>query len=103
MQRHKLSLILLALVLVGLLAGGVMYLLRQSPHNDFTMPDGKVLRLEKVVYGKRDPFQQPVGWVQELKNKLVAKLPRQWTARIITPTPASFGSWWMNTTVHTNL
>lgn len=93
----------LFVVITALLTAGLILLAVRQKHNrDHKLPDHSVLRVEKISSGKRAPFKIG-GWLQELKEQLQKRLPKNWSSRLFKPAPlAANSSWYMNGVVHTN-
>jgi hypothetical protein len=74
---------LLAGVVIGILAfAGVLLLIRGAPAREVRQADGTMIRLEKVSFGKREPFT-PGGTMQRLKQALADHLPKKWASRLV--------------------
>jgi hypothetical protein len=85
-------------VLITLAAAGLILIFASPRHRrDAGLPDGSRLVVEKVRYGKLEPFQYG-GWRQRLKQHL----PQALVSRFFKATPGSVtsSSWVMNTTIH---
>jgi hypothetical protein len=73
------------------------------PSRSHKLPDGSVLRVEKVSFGKRDQtFVPRINVFEDVKAKLASLLPKKWAAKIPVKVFASNGNWWRWATVHTN-
>jgi hypothetical protein len=73
------------------------------PTRSHKLPDGSVLRVERVSYGKRDQnFVPRINVFEDIKAKLASFLPKKWAAKIPLKGFAGNGNWWRWAYVHTN-
>jgi hypothetical protein len=72
-------------VLVLLLA--FLFLFREQPDRERILPDGSILRLEQVTYGRQHDFK-PGGWRRQLREHLP-----DWLAKHLGPAYTSMSSW----------
>ncbi len=79
----------------------VFFLSHRSNPFEYKLTDGSIVRLERVIYGKRDNFMPQGGWLQRLNDELLAHLPAKWSSRFINPS-RNTSSWWNNSVIHTN-
>lgn len=91
-------LILCAIVLVVACLGFLIFW--QSNRRDKSMPDGSILRIEKVAYGREEHIV-PGGPFQKIKTS-VLKFWRSKFPRSRPPFAGGMSSWWMNTVTHSN-
>jgi hypothetical protein len=74
------------------------------PPRNHRLPDGTVLRVERVSFGPRDPaYAPPVNLFEDWKGTLAAMLPKKWAGAIPVKKFVSSGNWWMSATVHSNV
>src|SRR5882724_11921793 len=77
------------------------FLSHRSNPIEYKLADGSIVRLERVIYGKRDKFMPQGGWVQRFEEVVASHLPSKWTSRFHFAS-RNPGSWWNNSLVHTN-
>src|SRR5882757_9633084 len=99
MRISKIAVFLASFVVV--VAALLLFLSRRSNPIEWQLGDGSIVRLERVVYGKRDKFMPQGGWLRRLEEAAAAHLPSSWTSRFNFAS-RNRGSWWNNTVVHTN-
>jgi hypothetical protein len=87
-------------VLIAVVAIAVTAILR--PARSVTLADGTILRIEKVSYGKREPFKAPDGFVPRAREFLISHLPKKWANRFPKPLRAGSSVGASSGIVHTN-
>ena len=78
----------------------VLSVLKRPKVPECTLPDGSVLRVEKISFGKRESFR-PGGRMRIVKDWVMDWLAKEWPGRFRAPA-RNISSWWNNSTVHTN-
>ena len=90
-----------AAILLVMVVGWAVWL--QPPARDFRLPDGTVLRVERVSFSKQEPMFIPsVNTVDELERKLEGILPKKWAAKLLRSKSTISGSWSTMATLDTN-
>src|SRR5258708_39290444 len=82
-------------------AAVIFFILHRANAFERKQADGSIVRLERVVYGKRDKFMPQGGRLQRFEEVVAAHLPSKWISRFNFAS-RNTGSWWNNTAVHTN-
>ena len=76
----------------------------RGPEQVKKLPDGSVLRLVKVSFGKRDTNYLPMGLLDRIKTKVFQTLPLTWNQRLFKGfVPPGSGGSTSDGTFHTNL
>ena len=85
-----------------LLAGTLAFLLLRGHRNECAMADGTVMTVQRVSFGKHELIR-PATRYEEIKERILNKLPRALTKRFYTP-PAVMRPGWITSypPVHTN-
>jgi hypothetical protein len=85
-----------------LLAGTVAFVLLRGHRMEYALPDGTVMRVQRVSFGKHELIP-PSTRYEEIKERILNKLPRSLTKRFYTP-PAAMRPGWTTSSppVHTN-
>jgi hypothetical protein len=101
MNLSKKGWVVAAAILVALVSGWVMW--TWPPSRNHRLPDGSVLRVERVSFGKRDPtFVPRINVLEDIKAKVASFLPKTWAAKIPLKGFAGGGNWWRWANVHSN-
>src|SRR5262249_49330460 len=99
-EPMKKSLALVAIAVIVFVFTTVL-LIGSHHSTEQRLPDGTTLRLQKVSFGKREPFQ-PSSRLQQLKNKVMVLLQEKWKKTPPKTSGLGRSSWNQLSIIHTN-
>ena len=94
-----------AVIISVLIVGGLAWKFR-PPVRTHKMPDGTVMRLEKIAFGKENTQYRPLSLREKARDLITGVLPPALKKKFLPPPPPLLGGWWTTGTqnaVHTNM